>query len=104
MTTWVIISWVFVALLTAGNIFFFLKLKGASEQMMKTAFPGAKNMADAMKQMQGMMAGMKGGMPGGLPGSMPGKTAKPVKSNDMNAQLKSAMDMLAQTQRGSKKK
>ena len=55
MSTWVIISWIFVAILTAINIFIFLKLKGASEQMMKMAFPGAKDMGAAMEQMQKMM-------------------------------------------------
>ena len=41
MSTWVITSWVFVAILTGVNIFVFLKLKGASEQMLKMAFPNA---------------------------------------------------------------
>lgn len=58
MTTWVIISWVVVALLTAGNVFFFLKLKKAADSMLKSAFPGAKNAADAMAQMQKMMGGI----------------------------------------------
>ena len=44
MSSWVITSWVFVAILTGVNIFVFLKLKGASEQMLKMAFPNAKNM------------------------------------------------------------
>ncbi len=55
MTTWVIISWVAVAIFTGVNIFVFLKLKKASEQMMKAAFPGAKNMQAAVQQMQSMM-------------------------------------------------
>jgi hypothetical protein len=37
MSTWVILSWVFVAILTAINIVIFVKLKDASEQMMKMA-------------------------------------------------------------------
>lgn len=93
-----IISWVFVALLTAGNVFFFLKLKKASEQMMKMAFPGSKNMGDAMMQMQKMMQGVggRGGFPGGpAMGGMGGK--------DMQAQMKAAMDMLAQIQKNSRK-
>ncbi len=84
MSTWVIISWVFVALLTGVNIFVFLKLKTASEQMLKMAFPNAKNMADAMKQMQSMMGGA-GGM-GGMGGGR-------------DAQLKAAMDMLKNSQK-----
>jgi len=81
MSTWVIISWIFVAILTGVNVFVFLKLKGASEQMMKMAFPSAKNMNEAMGQMQKMMGGMGGRMP-----NMGGK------GND--EQLKAAMKML----------
>jgi hypothetical protein len=66
MSTWVIISWVSVAILTGVNIFIFLKLKGASEQMLKMAFPNAKSMDEAMGQMQSMMSGM-GGMGGRRP-------------------------------------
>jgi len=91
MTTWVIISWVFVAILTGVNIFVFLKLKQASEQMMKMAFPGSKNMGDAMAQMQKMMAGM-GGARGGNP--MAG-----MNQQQMNAQMKAAMDMLSNMQK-----
>lgn len=83
MSTWVIISWVFVAILTGVNIFIFLKLKGASEQMLKMAFPNAKNMNEALAQMQKMMGG-RGGMPnfGGM------------NKKDMDAQLQQAMAML----------
>lgn len=70
-----------VALLTGINIFVFLKLKKASEQMMKMAFPGSKNMGDAMAQAQKMMAGMGGG-------------------KNMEAQMKAAMGMLSQMQQG----
>jgi hypothetical protein len=100
MTTWVIISWVFVAILTAVNVFVFLKLKKASEQMMKAAFPGAKNMGDAMAQMQSMMSGMggKGGMPPKLQALM-GQMNNP----NMQAQMKTAMDMLAKMQQGRKR-
>ena len=59
MSTWIILSWVFVLLLTGINIFIFLKLKQASEQMMKMAFPNAKNMNEALSQMQGMFQGMQ---------------------------------------------
>jgi len=94
MTTWVVISWIFVGLLTAGNVFFFLKLKKASDQMMKAAFPGSKNMTDAMSQMQTMMSGMqKGGM-----------RRPPVAGGaQMQSQMKMAMDMLAQMQKGKRK-
>jgi len=96
MDTWVIVSWVGVALMTAANVFVFLKLKKASEQMLKTAFPGAKDMNDALAQMQRMMAAARkaqgrGGFPGGFRG--PGMP----KVND--AQLKSAMEMLQNMQK-----
>ncbi len=104
MTTWVIISWVFVAILTAVNVFVFMKLKSASEQMMKTAFPGAKNMNDAMSQMQNMMGGM-GGMGGGK-GGMPDMNALMGQMNNpkMQQQMKSAMDMLAKMQQNQKRR
>jgi hypothetical protein len=121
---WVIVSWVFVAILTAVNVFVFIKLKGASEQMMKMAFPNAKNMNDAMSQMQGMMGGMGGlgGMPG-MGGGMPANKG-PVKGGgsckaglppnleammgqmnnpNMQAQMKAAMDMLAKMQKNQKR-
>ncbi len=83
MSGWVITSWVFVGILTGLNIFVFLKLKGASEQMLKMAFPNAKNMNEALGQMQKMMGG-RGGMPG------MGSTNK----KDRDAQLQQAMAML----------
>lgn len=102
MSTWIIVSWVAVALLTAINIFVFLKLKGASEQMMKMAFPGAKNMNEAMAQMQkmmGNMGAMGGRSPLGRPG-MPGGAG----GKNMDAQLKAAMEKLQQIQRSGGKK
>src|SRR5262249_53367799 len=103
MSTWMIISWVGVAVLTAINIVIFLKLKQASEQMLKMAFPGAKNMNEALSQMQAMMGGMKGmgsRGPGGFgrPGGGGGGGGK-----NMDAQLKAAMDMLQQMQKGQKR-
>lgn len=96
MSTWVIISWVVVAILTGINIFVFLKLKQASDQMMKMAFPGAKNMNEALSQMQKMMGGAgRGGrpqFPGGGGGKQPG-------GKQMDAQLKAAMDMLQKMQK-----
>ncbi len=101
MSIWIIISWICVAILTAVNVFVFLKLKGASEQMMKMAFPGAKDMNQAMAQMQQMMSGMsrgsggRGGMPnfGGRAGGAKGG------GKNMDAQLKAAMDMLQNMQK-----
>lgn len=81
MSTWVIVSWVFVAILTGVNIFVFLKLKGASEQMLKMAFPNAKNMNEALGQMQKMMGGRMPNMGG-------------MKNANTDAQLKQAMAML----------
>lgn len=89
MSLWIILSWVFVLILTAINVVVFMKLKGASEQMMKMAFPGAKNMNEAMSQMQGMLAGMNKGR-GGMP---------PMGGKNMDAQLKAAMDMLNQNKK-----
>src|SRR4051812_40593663 len=89
MSTWVIISWVVVAILTAINIFVFIKLKGASDQMMKMAFPGAKNMNEALSQMQKMMGGK--GMPKGGRGGFPGGGGG---GGNTDAQLKQAMQML----------
>jgi hypothetical protein len=118
MSIWTILSWVFVAILTGINIFVFLKLKGASEQMLKMAFPGAKDMGEALSQMQQMMGAfgggaggrpgaaganpfaalgaLKGGLPGGLPGAKGGPAANP------DAQLKAAMDMLKKMQQQGK--
>ena len=95
MSTWIIVSWVCVAILTGVNIFVFIKLKSASEQMMKMAFPGAKDMGQAMSQMQQMMSGMQrgGGRPGGRPGMPMGGGGK-----NMDAQLKTAMEMLQKMQ------
>lgn len=119
MSTWIIISWVCVAILTGINIFIFLKLKQASEQMMKMAFPNAKNMNEALGQMQKMTQGM-GGMgpmgggksvgrgPGGGFQSAPSKGigTKGIgmggKANS-DQQLKAAMDMLANMQKGGKR-
>ncbi|MCM2276652.1 MAG: hypothetical protein NDJ89_01080 [Oligoflexia bacterium] len=92
MSTWVIVSWVAVLLLTVLNIVVFLKLKQASEQMMKMAFPGAKNMNEAVASMQQMMQGMQG--MGGM-GARGGRPA-PKGGANMDAQLKAAMDMLQQ--------
>ncbi len=96
MSFWIIVSWVSVAVLTAINVVVFLKLKQASDQMLKMAFPNAKNMGDALAQMQGMMGGMRGGMPGGMPGARGGQ--------NMEAQLKAAMDMLKNSQKSGKRR
>ena len=110
MSFWVIVSWVSVLLLTGVNVFIFLKLKQASEQMLKMAFPNAKNMNEALQGMQGMMSGMQGmmgGMPGGMPGGMqsggrPSAISKSFQGGNKqnaDAQLKAAMDMLNKIQK-----
>lgn len=100
---WIIVSWVLVVALTAINIVVFLQLKKASEQMMKMAFPGAKNMQEAMTQMQGLMGGIAGGMKGRGPGGgfgMPGGMgARGAAGAGQDAQLKQAMDLLANLQK-----
>jgi hypothetical protein len=93
MSTWIIISWIGVAALTGVNVFVFLKLKGASEQMMKMAFPGAKDMGAAMQQMQQMMGGLQNRGGGGKSGPRIG--GQP----NMDQQLKQAMDMLQKMQK-----
>ena len=95
---WLYVGWFFVIILTAVNVFVFLKLKKASEQMMKMAFP---NMNDAVAQMQGMMSGMggKGGMPPNMQALM-GQMNNP----NMQAQMKAAMDMLGKMQQNQRKK
>ncbi len=70
--------------------------------MMKMAFPKAKNMQDAMGQMQGMLGGL-GGMGGagggkGLPPNLQQMMGQ-MNNKDMQAQMKAAMDMLAQMQK-----
>jgi hypothetical protein len=98
MQTWVIVSWVFVAILTGINIYFFLKLKESAEQMLKAAFPGAKDMNEAVAKMQQMMKGMGGGM-GGL-GAMAGAAggARPKGANGTEDQLAQARKMLERMQ------
>jgi hypothetical protein len=91
MSIWIIISWVLVLVLTAINIFLFLKLKQASEQMMKMAFPGTKNMNEALAKMQNMTRSMnRGPQRGGA-------------SNNPDAQLRAAMDMLQQMKKAGKR-
>lgn len=104
MSIWVILSWVFVVILTAINVAVFLKLKQASEQMMKMAFPNAKNMGDALQQMQKMMGGAGGMRPGARPGLPPMGRGGAKGGKNMDAQLKAAMDMLNQMQKNTKKR
>ncbi len=94
MSFWIILSWIFVIILTVVNVVIFLKLKQASEQMMKMAFPGAKNMNEAVAKMQQMMGGMNRG---------PVKGPARAGGQQMDAQLRAAMDMLQQMQKGGKR-
>lgn len=107
MSTWVIISWIGVAILTAINVVVFLKLKQASEQMLKMAFPGAKNMNEALANMQQMMGGLQRGGRGPNPfgGAGPGQGLgkMPAGGKNMDAQLKAAMDMLQQIQKNNRR-
>jgi hypothetical protein len=99
MSVWIILSWVFVLILTAINVVIFLKLKSASEQMMKMAFPNAKNMGDAVAQMQKMMGGMGAGGMGAM-GGRGGFGGAPARGGqNMDAQLKQAMEMLRKSQK-----
>lgn len=117
MSTWVIVSWVFVALLTGVNIYVFWKLKQASEQMLKMAFPGAKDMNDAMSQMQKMMGSMgidtnnmsglaamaKQMRPGTAPKLPASGGAGRGGASNSDAQLKAAMNMLQNMQKNAKR-
>ncbi len=99
MSVWIILSWVFVLILTAINVVIFLKLKSASEQMMKMAFPNAKNMGEAVSQMQKMMGGMGAAGMGGM-GGRGGFGGAPARGGqNMDAQLKQAMEMLRKSQK-----
>lgn len=97
MSIAVIISWVAVAILTLGNILFFLKLKKASEQMLQMAFPGSKNMNEAMARMQMQMSQAgKAARRGGL-GGFKAKGVKSTKgTRSKQKQLEDAMSMLKQ--------
>jgi hypothetical protein len=93
MTFWIVLSWVFVLILTGINVAVFLKLKQASEGMMKSMFPNAKNMNEAMASMQQMMSGF-GGM-GGMANLAKGAKGLPRgAAGGSDAQLKAAMEML----------
>jgi hypothetical protein len=87
MFFWTILSWVFVLILTAVNVVVFLKLKQASMQMLQMAFPGSKDMGEALARMQQMMVRMnRGPQAGGAPGGADQK-------------LKAAMDLLRKVQK-----
>jgi hypothetical protein len=90
MSIWIILSWVFVFILTGINVFAFLKLKQAGDQMMKMAFPGTKNMGEALSRMQSMAGNLNRG-----------PAPKGRGAGAMDSQLKAAMDMLQQMQRNS---
>lgn len=96
MSGWMIFSWVCIAAMSGINIFLFLKLKNASEQMLKMAFPNAKNMNEALGQMQSMMGGKMPNMGafggGGMPGA--GGLGHLGQAKNSEDQLKKAMAML----------
>ncbi len=56
MTFWIATSWICVGLLTGINIYVFLKFKKLSDQVLKTAFPGAKNLDQLSRMMSNMEA------------------------------------------------
>jgi hypothetical protein len=97
MSFWMILSWVFVAVLTAINIFLFLKLKQASEQMLQMMFPGTKNMGEAMAKMQNLTQGLNLNQ---LGAQMGGGGRRGAQNSD--AQLKAAMEMLQRMKKGKK--
>jgi len=105
---WIIVSWVFVAILTAINVFVFFKVIYPSVKMMKQM--GGKNGMPDMNAMMSQVQGMMGGKPGqGRPGmpaqGMPDMSALMGQMNNpkMQAQMKQAMDMLSQMQKNQKR-
>ncbi|HTL11501.1 MAG TPA: hypothetical protein VL588_03385 [Bdellovibrionota bacterium] len=98
MSTWVIISWVAVALLTGVNIFAFLQLKKASEEMLKAAFPGARDVNDALSKMQDMMKNAQRGRPHPMLARSMGKKVG-AKAAGQEAQLQAALTMLQNMQK-----
>ena len=103
MSFWIILSWVLVAIFTAVNVVVFLKLKSASEQMLKMAFPGAKDMNEALAQMQSMTRNLPKNF--GRGGGSPFTNGAPKGAKgSSDAQLKAAMDMLKNMQKGSGKR
>lgn len=76
--------------------------------MMKMAFPGTKNMGEALGKMQQMMQGGMGGF-GGAGGPMKNRGPRSgpgggmPQAGQMDAQLKAAMDMLQKMQKGGKR-
>ncbi len=111
---WVMVSWIFVAILTAINVFFFMKVIYPSMKMMKQmgmgggmggkpAQGGQPDMSQMMAQAQKMMAGMNGGKPGQ---GMPDMSALMGQMNNpqMQQKMKQAMDMLAQMQNNNKRR
>ena len=124
---WIIVSWVFVVILTAINVFIFMKVIYPSIKMMKQM--GGKNgMPDMNAMMAGLGAGGKNGQPDmsammaqaqkmmagmGGPGGMGGKPGQggpdmnalmgQMNNPNMQAQMKKAMDMLAQMQKNQKR-
>ena len=103
--SWVLVSWIFVAILTAINVFVFIKLKNASQQMMQMM--GGKNGMPDMNAMMSQVQNMMGGKPGqGKPAQgMPDMSALMGQMNNpkMQAQMKQAMEMLAQMQKNQKR-
>ena len=98
---WVLVSWIFVVILTAINVFFFFKVIYPSMKMMKQ-MGGGQGMESMMAQAQKMMGGMNGVRPGqGMPdmSALMGQMNNP----NMQAQMKKAMDMLAQMQKNQKR-
>lgn len=99
MSAWVIVSWVAVAVLTGINVFVFLKLKGASEQMLMSAFPGAKDMNDALGQMQNMMKAAQKGRPHPMANRAMGGKKMASRAGAQEAQLQAALQMLQNMQK-----
>ncbi|MCC7441601.1 MAG: hypothetical protein IT285_08210 [Bdellovibrionales bacterium] len=98
MSAWVIVSWVAVAILTGLNIVVFLQLKKASEEMLKAAFPGARDVNDALSKMQDAMKSAQRGRPHPMLARSMGKKAG-AKMAGQEAQLQAALSMLQSMQK-----
>jgi hypothetical protein len=95
MSVWSILSWVFLGLLTAINIFIFVKLQKTMKSMMSQMFPGATSMEDAAAKVGSMMQ---------MFSSMSGGPGMPKNLGNVNQKsLNDALNMLNKLQQRNKR-
>lgn len=93
---WTVFSWVFVAGLTAINVFIFLKFKKVTEDMMKSVMPGFKfgDLGPMMAQAQKMMQGLGSGSSTSAGAGVSQSAASPFE-----AQMRAALQAFQQSQK-----